>query len=65
MALASLDLNLLIVFDVLMQENNSTRAGRRLGLSQPATSHALARLRHMLNDDLFIRASDVGAGANP
>jgi DNA-binding transcriptional LysR family regulator len=54
----AIDLNLLIVFDVLMQEHNLTRAGRRLGLSQPATSHALARLRNMLNDDLFIRTPD-------
>jgi DNA-binding transcriptional LysR family regulator len=52
------DLNLLIVFDALMQERNLTRAGRRLGLSQPATSHALARLRHMLHDDLFIRSPE-------
>jgi DNA-binding transcriptional LysR family regulator len=58
MTLASIDLNLLVVFDALMQEHNLTRAGRRLGLSQPATSHALARLRQMLNDDLFIRAPD-------
>jgi DNA-binding transcriptional LysR family regulator len=54
----AVDLNLLIVFDALMQERNLTRAGRRLGLSQPATSHALARLRHMLHDDLFIRAPE-------
>ncbi|HXA21132.1 MAG TPA: LysR family transcriptional regulator [Acetobacteraceae bacterium] len=54
----AVDLNLLIVFDVVMQERNLTRAGRRLGLSQPAASHALARLRHMLHDDLFIRAPD-------
>jgi DNA-binding transcriptional LysR family regulator len=58
MTWASVDLNLLIVFDALMQEHNLTRAGRRLGLSQPATSHALARLRQMLNDDLFIREPD-------
>ena len=55
---SAIDLNLLIVFDALMHEHNLTRAGRRLGLSQPATSHALARLRHMLNDDLFIRSPD-------
>jgi DNA-binding transcriptional LysR family regulator len=54
----SVDLNLLIVFDALMQERNLTRAGRRLGLSQPATSHALARLRTMLHDDLFIRTPE-------
>jgi DNA-binding transcriptional LysR family regulator len=54
----AVDLNLLIVFDALMQERNLTRAGRKLGLSQPATSHALARLRHMLHDDLFIRTPE-------
>ena len=41
-----------------MRERNLTRAGRLLGLSQPATSHALARLRHMLHDDLFIRSPE-------
>src|SRR6185312_1177588 len=40
----------------VMQERSVTRAGRRLGLSQPAMSHALTRLRHMLKDDLFIRS---------
>lgn len=54
----SIDLNLLIVFDAVMHERNLTRAGRRLGLSQPATSHALSRLRHMLHDDLFIRTPE-------
>ena len=49
------DLNLLVVFDAVMQERNVTRAGHRLGLSQPALSHALARLRHMLKDELFVR----------
>jgi hypothetical protein len=53
--LGALDLNLLVVFDAVMQERNVTRAGQRLGLSQPAMSHALSRLRHMLKDDLFIR----------
>jgi DNA-binding transcriptional LysR family regulator len=54
----TIDLNLLIVFDALIRERNLTRAGRLLGLSQPATSHALARLRHMLHDDLFIRSPE-------
>jgi DNA-binding transcriptional LysR family regulator len=54
----TIDLNLLIVFDMVIREHSLTRAGRRLGLSQPATSHALARLRHMLNDDLFIRTPE-------
>jgi DNA-binding transcriptional LysR family regulator len=49
------DLNLLIVFDAVMQERSVTRAGSRIGLSQPAMSHALNRLRHMLKDELFIR----------
>src|SRR5258708_35854337 len=49
------DLNLLIVFDAVMQERSVTRAGGRIGLSQPAMSHALNRLRHMLKDDLFVR----------
>src|SRR6202166_4835624 len=53
--LGAIDLNLLVVFDAVMQERNVTRAGQRLGLSQPAMSHALSRLRHMLKDDLFIR----------
>jgi DNA-binding transcriptional LysR family regulator len=54
----AIDLNLLVVFDMLMREHSLTRAGRRLGLSQPAASHALARLRQMLNDDLFIRTPE-------
>src|SRR3954454_24076628 len=52
------DLNLLIVFDAVMQERSVTRAGGRIGLSQPAVSHALGRLRHMLKDELFIRAPE-------
>src|SRR6202171_1400384 len=53
--LGAIDLNLLVVFDAIMRERNVTRAGDRLGLSQPAMSHALTRLRHMLKDELFIR----------
>ncbi len=52
------DLNLLIVFDAVMQERSVTRAGARIGLSQPAMSHALNRLRHMLKDELFVRTPD-------
>jgi DNA-binding transcriptional LysR family regulator len=54
----SFDLNLLVVFDAIIQEKTLTRAGHRLGMSQPAVSHALARLRHMLKDDLFVRTPD-------
>jgi DNA-binding transcriptional LysR family regulator len=52
------DLNLLIVFDAVMHERNVTRAGGKIGLSQPAVSHALSRLRYMLKDELFIRTPD-------
>src|ERR1700730_8990110 len=52
------DLNLLIVFDAVMQDRSITRAGQRIGLSQPAMSHALNRLRYMLKDDLFVRTPE-------
>ncbi len=55
MNVARMDLNLLVVFDALMHERNVTRAARRLFLSQPAVSHALARLRASLGDPLFVR----------
>src|SRR5436853_7303038 len=52
------DLNLLIVFDAVMQDRSVTRAGKRIGLSQPAMSHALNRLRYMLKDELFVRTPE-------
>jgi DNA-binding transcriptional LysR family regulator len=55
MNLSSIDLNLLVVFDALMRYRQVTLAGQQLGLSQPATSNALARLRKLLNDELFVR----------
>jgi DNA-binding transcriptional LysR family regulator len=55
MHVASLDLNLLRVFDVLLEERSVTRAGARLGLTPSAVSHALSRLRYHLGDDLFQR----------
>ena len=55
MNLASIDLNLLLVFDALMTERHATRAGQRIGLSQPAVSAALNRLRAILEDELFVR----------
>jgi DNA-binding transcriptional LysR family regulator len=54
--LGAIDLNLLVVFDAIMRDRSVTRAGQRLGLSQPAISHALTRLRHMLKDELFVRS---------
>jgi DNA-binding transcriptional LysR family regulator len=54
----ALDLNLLRVFDTLIEERSVTRAGERLGLSQSAISHALNRLRYVLHDELFVRMAD-------
>lgn len=53
--LSGLDLNLLKLFDALVRERSVTQAGLRLGLSQPAASRALARLRKMLGDRLVVR----------
>lgn len=55
MNFAAVDLNLLRVFDAMMVELNTTRAGERVGLSQPAVSSALGRLRHITGDALFVR----------
>jgi DNA-binding transcriptional LysR family regulator len=52
---ADLDLNLLRVFDAILRERSVTTAGERLGLSQPAMSNALSRLRRLLSDPLFVR----------
>jgi DNA-binding transcriptional LysR family regulator len=53
--LRAVDLNLLVVFDALMTERNVTRAAVRNGLSQPAMSKALSRLRYLFGDPLFVR----------
>ena len=50
-----IDLNLLVVFDHLFRTGSVTEAGKALGLSQPATSYALQRLRGMLGDQLFVK----------
>ncbi|KGE02640.1 LysR family transcriptional regulator [Pseudohaliea rubra] len=62
--LRSIDLNLLTVFDAVMQEGNLTRAAARIGMSQPAVSDAVARLRHLLRDELFLR-THRGVRATP
>ncbi|MDF5831123.1 LysR family transcriptional regulator [Pseudomonas syringae] len=49
------DINLMVVFETLMQERNVTRAAEKLFLGQPTISAALNRLRSLLNDPLFIR----------
>jgi DNA-binding transcriptional LysR family regulator len=56
------DLNLLVVFTVLAEERNASRAATRLFLSQPAVSRALQRLRDMFHDDLLVRTA---AGFEP
>jgi DNA-binding transcriptional LysR family regulator len=58
MKLATFDLNLLVVFEAILRERSVTKAGDRLGLSQPAMSHALNRLRWLLKDQLFIRTPE-------
>ena len=55
--LSRIDLNLLVAFQVLMQEKNVTRAAERLFVSQPAMSKTLNRLRNLLNDDVFVRSA--------
>src|ERR1700720_2619509 len=55
MDIRAVDLNLLKAFDALMAERAVTRAAGRIGLSQPAMSHALSRLRGLFADDLFVR----------
>jgi DNA-binding transcriptional LysR family regulator len=55
MNLNSLDLNLLVALDALLLEGNVSRAAMRIGLSQPATSHALQRLRDLIGDPLLVR----------
>lgn len=50
-----IDLNLLVILDALLTEHHVTRAAERLHLSQPAVSHALARLRDLLDDPLLVR----------
>lgn len=60
--LASIDLNLLVTLDVLLTEGSVTVAARRLHLSQSAVSRALAKLREMFDDELFVR---TGQGMRP
>ena len=60
--LSSFDLNLLRVLDALLQEHSTVKAAKRLNLTQPAVSAALARLRGALDDELFFRR---GQGLEP
>ena len=62
MNLRAIDLNLLLALDALLSERHVTRAASRVGLSQPAMSNALARLRQLFGDELLIRTP---AGMQP
>ena len=55
MNLAALDLNLLVALDALLKDASVSRAAMRIGLSQPAASHALQRLRELVGDPLLVR----------
>lgn len=54
----SIDLNLLKVFSALAEERSVTKAADSVGLSQPAVSHALRKLRDIMDDELFVRSAD-------
>ena len=58
MDIRAVDLNLLKAFAALMNERAVTRAAARIGLSQPAMSHALSRLRDLFGDELFVRTAN-------
>lgn len=58
MNLQKVDLNLLVYLDVLLREKNVTRAAEQLGITQPAMSNILRRLRSLFNDPLLVRSSE-------
>ncbi|MHA7879998.1 MAG: LysR family transcriptional regulator [Saccharospirillum sp.] len=58
MQLNRIDMNLLVYLDVLLRERNVTRAADKLGISQPAMSNGLRRLRDLFGDPLLIRTSE-------
>lgn len=58
MNISRVDLNLLVYLDVLLHEQNVSRAAEQLGITQPAMSNGLKRLRELFNDPLLIRSSD-------
>jgi DNA-binding transcriptional LysR family regulator len=60
--LAKIDLNLLVYFDVLLREGSVTRAANQMGITQPAMSNGLKRLRDLFKDPLLVRTS---AGMTP
>ncbi len=64
MKLTSLDLNLLVALRALLEERHVSRAGKRVGLTQPAMSNALGRLRRLFDDQLLVR-TPIGMQLTP
>ncbi|MEH6630905.1 MAG: LysR family transcriptional regulator [Halopseudomonas aestusnigri] len=60
--MSNVDLNLLVVFDAVMTERSITGAANRIGMTQPAVSNAVARMRQVWNDPLFVKS---GRGIKP
>ncbi|MGF1721950.1 LysR family transcriptional regulator [Vibrio kyushuensis] len=60
--MANLDLNLMVIFDAIMQEQSITSAAERLSMTQPSVSNAVSRMRHVWNDPLFVKQ---GRGIRP
>ena len=60
--MSNLDLNLLAVFDAIMSEGSITKAASKVGMTQPAVSNAVSRMRLVWNDPLFIKS---GRGIKP
>lgn len=58
MNIERIDLNLLVYLDVLLRECNVTKAAQHLGITQPAMSNGLKRLRELFNDPILVRTSD-------
>ncbi len=58
MKLSDVDLNLFVVFDTIYTEGNLTRAGEIIGITQPAVSNSLSRLRNLFDDPLFVRTAE-------
>ena len=58
MKLSDVDLNLFVVFDAIYTEGNLTRAGEIIGITQPAVSNSLSRLRTLFDDPLFVRTAE-------
>jgi len=60
--MANIDLNLLVIFDAIMQEQSVTQAAKQLSMTQPSVSNAVSRMRHIWKDPLFVKQ---GRGIRP